>query len=540
MRTYLTRSLGLLALAASLGTLSSSCSKDLDQKPDYLANDPDQIYSDPAKVAQLHARLYATFGVSGQGGAGGTSDISGIDGGFSNYIRMYWQLQEITTDEAILGWNDGNLPAINTNTWNADNEFVRATFQRIYFQITLCNEFIRQTSDASLEKHGLSGTNAATIRTYRAEARLLRALSYWHAIDLFGGGPFITENDALVVTNIPPYKKASEMFTYVESELKDLDATNVLIDPRTVYGRADKAVCWTLLAKLYLNAKVYTGTDRPGDALTYADKVLASNKYSLATNYANLFLADNDRTSSSEAIFPITSDGIRTQSYGAMTYLVHAPVGRAVTPASAGINGGWGGLRAKQNLVNLFPGGATGSDARQALFFTKAQNPNVDTLDVFSSGVLVRKFRNVTSTGIVGSDPSGNFPDTDFFMFRLADVKLIYAEALLRGATGGASGTALQQVNDVRARSGATALASVGLNDILDERSRELYWEGHRRTDLIRFGKYTTGYNWPFKGYKGPGDTNKGHDIEATRVLFPFPNTERGLNNNLPQNPGYN
>lgn len=533
MRNHFTRSLGLLVLAAGLNTLASSCSKDLNQVPEYLASNPDLVYSDPVQIAALNARLYSTFAVAGQGGPGGSSDISGIDGGFSNYIRVYWQLQEITSDEAILGWNDGNLPAINTNTWNADNEFIRATFQRIYFQIGLCNEFIRQTSDANLDRRGIKAADATTIRQYRAEARVLRALSYWHAIDLFGGGPFIDETIEPTVKNVPPYRKASELFTYVESELKDVDKSNVLLEPRAVYGRADKAVCWMILAKLYLGAKVYTGTDRAADLLTYTDKILTSNKYSLAASYPNLFLADNDRTSASEAIFPITFDGLKTQSYGGITYLVHAPVGRAVDPASAGINSGWGGLRTKPNLVNLFPGGTTGTDARQ-LFFTAKQNPNVDTLSQFSSGVLIRKYRNVTSTGQAGSDPSGTFPDTDFFMFRLADVKLMYAEALLNKATGGMSGTALQQVNEVRARSGAPALASVSLDDILAERGRELYWEGHRRSDLIRFGKYTTGYNWPFKG-----GVRAGKDIETFRSLFPIPNTERVLNASLPQNTGY-
>ena len=110
----------------------------------------------------------------------------------------------------------------------------------------------------------------------------------------------------------------------------------------------------------------------------------------------------------------------------------------------------------------------------------------------------------------------------------------MYAEALLRGATGGTSGTALQQVNQVRTRSGAAPLASVGLDDILAERGRELFWEGHRRTDLIRFGKYVSGYNWPFKG-----GAQAGKDIEAFRTLFPIPNTELVLNSGLPQNPGY-
>ncbi|TDN40159.1 RagB/SusD family nutrient uptake outer membrane protein [Hymenobacter sp. UV11] len=539
MQRNFTRTLGMLALAAGLAA-ASSCTKDLNQTPDYSANS-EVVYSDPAQIQQVLARLYATFAVSGQNGpSSGTAqpDISGIDEGFSNYLRQYWQIQEVTTDEAVIGWTDSGLPDLNTNKWDANNAFVRATYDRVFYEIALCNEFIRQTSDANLTKRGLSTDAASTVRTYRDEARVLRALSYWHAIDLFGGGPFATEADA--IGTIPSYKKGSDMFTYVESELKAVDVAGLLLKPRAVYARVDQAVCWTLLTKLYLNAKVYTGTDRSTDAITYANKVLNAG-YTLSPTYSWLFLADNDKSAArNEIIFPIAFDGIKTQTYGGMTYLIHAPVGGSVQPATIGINGGWGGLRTKPALTSLFPGGATSTaDTRQTLFYTKGQKSSVDTLALFTNGYLVLKYRNVTSTGKQGSDAqvnggSGNFPDTDFPMFRLADVQLMYAEALLRGGTGGTAGTALAQVNAVRARSGAAPLASVQLADILDERGRELYWEGHRRTDLIRFGKYTTGYNWAFKG-----GLPAGKDIEAFRTIFPLPNTDRVVNPNLPQNPGY-
>jgi hypothetical protein len=545
MQTKFTRTLGMLALAAGLSALSSACTKDLNQVPDYSAN-AEVVYSDPAQIQQVLARLYATYAVSGQQGPAGQPDISGIDEGFSNYIRVYWQLQEVTTDEAVLGWNDGNLPSINTMTWNADNEFVRATYDRIYYQIGICNEFIRQTTDANLASRGITGTAATTVKQYRSEARLLRAMSYWHVVDLFGGGPFATETDAIGVN--PQYKSRADIFAYVESELKALDGTDAsnggLLAPKAVYARADQAVCWTLLAKLYLNAQVYTGTARYNDAVTYANKVLAAN-YQLCTTpsaqfsaYQKLFLADNNSSDArNEIIFPIAFDGTRTKGYGGMTYLVHAAVGGSYPPASSGINSGWGGFRARQQFTSLLTNSSTSTtDARRSILYTPGQRLNVDTLTAVSNGYLLPKYKNVTSTGVKGSDAAGDFPDTDFPMFRLADVKLMYAEAVLRGGTGGTAGTPLAQVNDVRRRAGSPELSAVSLNDILDERARELYWEGHRRTDLIRFGKYTSGYNWALKG-----GVVAGKDVEATRALFPLPNTDIVANPNLQgkQNPGY-
>ncbi|RZK23739.1 MAG: RagB/SusD family nutrient uptake outer membrane protein [Hymenobacter sp.] len=546
MQTTFTRTLGMLALAAGLTALSSGCTKDLDQLPDYSAN-AEVVYSDPAQIQQVLARLYATYAISGQQGPAGQPDISGIDEGFSNYIRVYWQLQEVTTDEAVLGWNDGNLPSINTMTWNADNEFVRATYDRIYYQISLCNEFIRQTTDVNLASRGITGTTATTVKQYRSEARLLRAMSYWHVIDLFGGGPFATETDAL--GTLAQYKSRADIFAYVESELKALDGTDAtnggLLAPKAVYARADQAVCWTLLTKLYLNAQVYTGTARYNEAVTYANKVLAAN-YQLCTTpsaqysaYQKLFLADNNTTEArNEIIFPIAFDGTRTRGYGGMTYLVHAAVGGTLSPAASGINSGWGGFRARQQFTSILtnPTATSATDARRSILYTAGQRINVDTLTAFRNGYLLPKYKNVTSAGVKGSDAAGDFPDTDFPMFRLADVKLMYAEALLRGGSGGTAGTALDQVNEIRRRAGSANLAAVALNDILDERARELYWEGHRRTDLIRFGRYTSGYNWALKG-----GVTAGRDVDATRALFPIPNTDIVANPNLQgkQNPGY-
>ena len=522
---------GILAVLLAVGT--ASCVKDLDRQPFYDVTSA-SVYNDPANYKSVLAKLYAVLAVSGQQGPAGKPDISGIDEGFSNYIRQYWKAQELTTDEAVIGWNDGSLQDYHNMNWSSGNEFITAVYNRIYYLITASNEFIRETTDAKLSSRGVSGQSATDVKTFRAEARFLRALAYSHAIDLFGAAPFVTEADA-VGSFLPKQASRQELFTYVESELKAIE--NDLAAPKAAeYGRADRAAAWTLLTRLYLNAQVYTGTARWNDAVTYANKVITSNAYSLETDYSKLFLADNN--TSKEIILPITFDGTRTKSYGGMTFLIHAPVGGKMNPADFGINGGWAGLRTTKALVNLFAD-PSGKTDRRAMFFTDGQNLEItEVLNKFEDGYAITKYKNITSTGQKGSDIEGNFPDTDFPLMRLGDVYLMYAEAVLRGGTGGDAATALSYVNLLRQRAykGSTGnLTALTLDGILAERARELYWEGYRRTDLIRFGKFVeASYLWPFKG-----GTKDGKGVEAFRVLFPLPAADLVANPNLKQNTGY-
>ena len=482
------------------------------------------------------AKLYLGYAISGQQGPAGKPDISGIDEGFSQYLRLYYTVQELPTDEAVIGWNDGTLPEFHRMTWSSSNEFVTAMYNRIYYQIPLCNEFLRELTDAKLSSRGITGTNLDDAKKFRAEARFLRALSYWHALDLYGNVPFVTENDA-VGSTAPKQIVRKDLFLYIEKELKDIEAGD-LADPKAnEYGRADKAAAWTLLAKLYLNAEVYTGTARYTDAVTYCNKVIGVAGYALEPNYKNLFLADNNN--SKEMIFPIEFDGLKTQGYGGMTYLTHAPVGGTMNPKDFGINGGWGGLRTTKAFVSLFAD-TTGKTDTRAMFYTNGQCLDINDIGTFTDGYAIAKYKNLTSTGAFGSDATGSFPDTDFPMFRLADVYLIYAEAVLRGGTGGDNATALKYVNQVRQRAyngskGAIVASDLTLSFILDERGRELQWEGHRRTDLIRFGKFTSDtYLWPWKG-----NVKGGKGVESYRTLYPLPSSDLTANPNLIQNPGY-
>jgi hypothetical protein len=508
-----------------------SCIKDLDTVP----IDPDvvtsaTVYDDPASYKMVLAKLYAGLAVTGQTGPAGNPDISGIDEGFGQYLRGYWYAQEFTTDEAVISWNDQTIKDYHWQTWNSSDVFITAFYYRIFYQITVCNEFIRETSDEKLDERGVTGGLRTEIGHYRAEARFLRALSYYHALDLFGNVPFVTEENEPGAF-FPEQINRADLYDYIEKELLAIEGQ--LIDARAnEYARADKAAAWMLLAKLYLNSEVYKGQQKYTECLTYCNKIIGAG-YTIEPEYKNLFLADNDN--SGEVIFPIAFDGIHTRTWGGTTFIIHAAVGGEMVPADYGIDGGWAGTRTTSALVNKFPDETGDADGR-AMFFTEGQNKEIEDISSFNDGYAITKFRNVTSDGAPGSDLT--FPDTDFPMFRLGDVYLMYAEAVLRGGTGGDLGTAVGYVNALRERAygdNSGNVADIDLQFIIDERARELYWEGHRRTDLIRYEMFTTSaYLWPWKGKAAEGTAT-----DDRYNLFPIPSSDITANPNLVQNQGY-
>ncbi len=328
----------------------SSCIKDLDTEPlddDVITSA--SVYKDPANYYKVLAKLYAGLAVSGQTGPHGNNDLSGLDEGFGQYLRAYWYAQELPTEEAIISWNDGNLRDYQEVDWSASNEFITNMYYRIYYQISLCNEFIRESADDKISERDIT---VPDIADYRAEARFLRALSYWHALDMFGAVPFVTEDDP-VGSFFPRQISKADLFTYIESELLDIE-DEISAPMANEYGRADQAAVWMLLAKLYLNAEVYTGTAKYTECLTQVNKVIAAG-YSLHTEYDELFMADNDRTEiRNEVIFPVTFDGVSTKTWGGTTFLVFASVGGTMDPLYFGIPGGWAGLRTMKTFVAKF------------------------------------------------------------------------------------------------------------------------------------------------------------------------------------------
>ena len=517
----------LLGLAISLG----SCFNDLDLEPPYGLNS-EVVYSDPANYINVLAKVYAGLATTGNDGPAGQGDIAGIDEGFSSYLRVLWNLQTLVTDEAICAWEqDPGIPELNRVTITSLNEWNQAMYYRVFFQLTLCNEFIRQSSDANMSDRGFSTADQENIRAMRNEVRFLRALSYYHALDLYGNIPFVTEDD-LPGAFLPEQISRADLFDYVESEL--LASADLLVEPgANVYARADKAAVWMTLAKLYLNAEVYIGQDRYADAAAYAKRVIDAGVYSLEPNYQHLFLADNKDLPSNEIIFPIAYEGNQTKTYGGTTYLVHASIGGTLPPAEYGVNSGWGGLRATPQFVDQFTDSV--GDGRY-LFAKDGQTKEILDIAEFTNGYAVAKFRNVDQEGNAGVDAVGDFVDTDFPMYRLADAYLMYAEAALRG--GGDVGLGLGYVNQLRERAYGDASGNVGsidLDFILAERCRELYWEIGRRTDLIRFGKFTgSSYVWAYKG-----GAPEGASIADYLKLYPIPAADIIANPNLQQNTGY-
>ncbi|HRI60785.1 MAG TPA: RagB/SusD family nutrient uptake outer membrane protein, partial [Saprospiraceae bacterium] len=493
------------------------------------------LFKDESAYRAVLAKIYAGIAVTGQQGPSGNSDITSLDEGFSNYLRQLWQLQELSTDEAVIGWGDEGIQDLHSQVWTTANQFNRAIYYRIFFQVSQANEFLRETTDAKLDERNVTQAIRDDIKTYRAEARFLRALSYWHGIDLYANIPFYTE-DSPIGSDPPAQADRKTIFDFIDRELREAEA-DLPAPGQNEYGRADKAALWMLQAKLYLNAEVYAGANRYTDCVTACKKVIDSGVYELEDNYRQLFMADNNL--SKEIIFPIAFDGLSTQTWGGTTYLVHGALGGKMVDniddaTSApypdkdeaakryGVNSGWFGLRTTSALVNLFPD-ATGAVDERAIFYTEGQSKeiSVNGISNFSEGYAVPKYSNVNSLGDPGSDLTHT--DTDYPMFRLADAYLMYAEAVLRGGTGGDVGTAVNYINALRQRAynndgGNIASGDLTLDFILDERARELYWEGHRRTDLIRYNRFTENGIWPHKGGVPEGKTT-----EKYRDLYPIP-----------------
>jgi len=501
----------------------SACTKDLTitEVLDPSMNTADKALASEDDFTAFLAGVYTGFATSGYYGPNGSASISGLDGGASQYIRGLFHHQELTTDESVCNWNDQTIKNFHALNWTTSDTFIYAFYSRIFFQISMCNEFIRQANNTSVS---LSDKNEMI-----AEARTLRALCYLHAIDCFGNVPFTDEKSS--VGAAPSQISRADLYNWMETELNDIIDNSSLPTARSAkaYGRVDKGAAMMILAKLYLNAEVYTGTAAWDKCATVLNK-LASAGYSLHSNYTDLFCADND-SCTDEIIWAIEQDGIQTQGYGVTNYIIFASTGDGIEASSMGISSGWGGLRCTDAFYQLFDD----SDARKLFYDTNDgmhDGPITDVGDWAAGGHPSVKFTNMKSDGTPGQ--AAGFVDTDFPVFRYADVLLMMAECGLHN-TNISSTQGLAYLNQVRARAGLSALSSYDARTLMEERGRELYHECWRRSDLIRLGFFVgTDYLWDWKG----GDQN-GTSTDSYRTLFPIPSSDLNANANLSQNEGY-
>ena len=496
----------------------SACTDDLNTEPKVQLTLEQLLQQDPNAIEGIMSKLYGSFALSGPNGPG-SSDISD-DPGESPFLRGIVNLQDFTADGMKNRWGDDGLDQLTTTSnWDENNKFFRYLYNRAYYTIPQCNNLINI----------LGSVDVANEEQVLSEIRFLRSLSYYYLIDCFGKGVLATENN-FGETNPLPEASRLELFNYVESELLAIENT---LPNTNSYGRANKSVARMLLAKLYLNAEVYTGNQRYTEALTYTKKVIDEGGYTLAPSFVSMFSGDNN--TSTEVIYPLIADPLVSQSFGNTTYIVNGSLNSAtMTLSSYGATEGWGGHRATKAWYGLFGSLGTSTDDRAQLFWTAGHTYEMTDYKEWTNGYPSIKFRN--SNFIGGTTPT-SFSGTDFPLFRLADAYLMYAECVVRGATGGSISQAVDYVNAVRERSNASIITAgdLTLNFLIDERGRELNLEGHRRSDLIRFGMFTGGsYLWPWKG-----NALNGTSIPSTYKLFPIPVQALQANSNLTQNPGY-
>ena len=541
------------------------------------ANDLNISSIDPQTSAsyedmELLAKVYGTLGLTGQKGPAGSGDISS-DEGESGFYRTTFNLETLPTDECNWAWQtDTDIPQITGISWNANSARTQWAYQRLGFNVLLCNFYLQNTAEKA---------DQADYKYYRAEVRFLRALYYWYFLDLWHKAPFKDENDSM--SDLPVEKAGKELYDWIDTELTAIESEMAPMgqfNTSSDFGRADVGAAYMLHARLALNAKVYTeGAVTAFDkAISYCDKLI-SGPYALSSTpktspatgltysgYARLFMADNDASSDvmKEIIFPIRQDGLKTPNYSSISYLVCST--RISGMPYPGTKNCWSCNYARPNLIEkFFPNdeipmssdgdvkdgseetiialdALDGSDTKgiikaagddRALFYAGRgggiRKLRTDKLNNFLDGVSVVKWQNIRSDGGSTSDPE--FADTDIPLFRLAEAYLTRAEAKWR--SGNAAG--IEDVNILRARANAKPLTQLTEQDLIDEWSREFYMEGRRRSDLIRFDMFTSKkYVWAWKG-----GVAEGQSVDSHFKYYPIPMDDINNNKNMTQNEGY-
>lgn len=562
MKNIIKYSVALLTSAVVM----SSCIGDLDTLPlNPTDNTSETAYKDRDSYLKGMAYIYGYFALVSQNDPG-TSDLNiNTTAGETELIRQYTMLNEVTADGVKCAWNDAYMNGLQYNKWtSADNAALISVYSRCMKGITTCNEYFIQTADDKLASRG-HNEFAADVHKFRAEARFLRALYYYILMDIYGNPPFATE--ANIGGDLPVQIGREGLYNWIENELVTLTTDDNMPNFGAVpYPRATKGAVWAVLARMYLNAEVYTGKPQWEKAKAAAGEVIKmgyqihktqSGTHTLGA-YAELFMQDNSTNGAQEEfVFAIAYDKNTTQSWGGTTHLSSGSLNNAQGlgistalgfPATIYLDT-WNGYHVADEYVQYFDlqdvkwdktgfGYDRAASDKRAFFYNGSQKKELEVVNI-ESGWICWKFTPLYSTWRYDTAdiPNYKFSSTDFPLFRLAEIYLIYAEAQARiegGTTTDA--TAMGYIKELRDRAGVSMPLSLNVDFLLQERARELMWEGHRRTDLIRYGYYTkASFPWPFKG----GIENGKIALEEYRTIFPIIQSDMQANGKLVQNPGY-
>ena len=547
--------------ALLMGGATTSCVNDLN----ISSIDPQSSssYGD----MELLAKIYSTLGLTGQRGPAGNGDISS-DEGESGFYRTTFNLQELCTDECAWAWQtDADIPQITNIEWTSSSPRVQWAFQRLAFDVTLCNFYLTNTEDKAEDPQ---------YKLYRAEVRFLRALHLWYFLDLWGKAPFKTTYD---IYELPVEKAGKDLYDWIDKELTEIEPQMAEVgefNNTANFGRADRGAAYMLHARLALNSEVYTNgaVKDYQKAIDYCD--LLEGKYELSkadkngyTGYEQVFMADNDENPQAmkEIILPIRQDGVKTKCYSGANYLVSST--RITGMPYMGTNNGWSCNFARAALVKKFfsnlddcplatekaPDNATEADIialdeaagtttkevkrkdndDRALFYSGCggglRSIEFEQIAGFNSGLSIVKWSNIRTDGAPTSHVE--FPDVDIPLIRYAEMFLTRAEAKFR--LSGDPQQARADIEVLRSRAGASTPATITEQFIIDEWCREFYMEGRRRSDLNRFGLFTGDkYIWDFKG-----GVAEGKSVADYFKVYPIPADDIRGNENLNQNEGY-
>lgn len=537
IKKYLSVSFASLCLLTT-----SSCLGDLDQEP--ILDKSEASINNPQDCMSFLAKIYSGFGLSGNSSNTDIEpDLQGGDQGSLVFLRGLLSMQEYPTDEAIWNWTDAGIVELCEINWDYTLPYSYSFYQRAMLNVRYCKEFLSVYP---------ADSNIPDINVYRDEVRAIRAMNYYYLIDLYRNPGVVWDDSPTNDKSWKPSQVGTEaLFTKIVDELKDLEMNGNLPErpSMTTYGRITKPVVNTLLAKMYLNAEVYIGKPMYNEAAEAAQKVIEAG-FGLEDNYKNLFCGENHLTGlhKNEIIYAIPFDNVNARSFGSTIVLTAGAYGGDMDPTWFGLSSSWTCIKPTKQMVEFFDyspeagvdkhNSLIRKDKRYAFYDGGGKRTTESKMQDWNTGYLCYKFTNLGWDGAAVTPTSD--PNADFPLFRLADIYLIYAECALRGATKADRTIALGYINLLRQRATGDTSANIKSSDltldfILDERARELYWEGQRRSDLVRFGKFTKDYAWAYKGGTLEGVAN----VDSKFNVYPISDKDLTANPNLKQNPGY-